>query len=410
MQAQILPANIVGWPQSILADGALNTDHEPGSGEGTAVASATTVRNNTAGTAEMKTRAGMNSSATAGNPAAATPGGSEDNETSGVQAFAPTETGASPANQQPGWPHSIGAQAEATQQEPAASQHRTGSGTPLADTAKANGGSDQEIVAGSNAFVIQSSDATAVAEESNYDGTRQAPEETVARLAHRDRAGEAAQPATHAVLAQQAGAGVEASGLARVPAGTEGTVNAMAAHAGVMAGTAAGTPAGEMFAAIDAGTGVGTPGWIHAGGQTAEAGFEDPALGWVGVRADVSGGNVHAALIPSSADAAQTLSGHLAGLNAYLAEQHTPVATLTLATTGGGGIETSSSQSMQQGAGQNLGQDAERNTPAQSQSSSPPGTATIPAAAALGAEAESGKFDAVAYTGEMRGKHISVMA
>ena len=119
--------------------------------------------------------------------------------------------------------------------------------------------------------------------------------------------------------------------MARVPFGAEGTANAMTAHAGVTAGAAAGTAAGETFAAMDAGTEVGTPGWIHAGGQTAEAGFQDPALGWVGVRADMSGGNVHAALMPGSAEAAQTLSGHLAGLNAYLAEQHTPVATLTMA-------------------------------------------------------------------------------
>ncbi len=157
--------------------------------------------------------------------------------------------------------------------------------------------------------------------------------------------------------------------MARVPTGAEGTANAMTAHAGVSAGAAAGTAAEETFAAMDAGTEVGTPGWIHAGGQTAEAGFQDPALGWVGVRADLSGGNVHAALMPGSAEAAQTLSGHLAGLNSYLAEQHTPVATLTMAAASGGGLETGAGQSMQQGAGQNPGQDAERNTPTQSQSS-----------------------------------------
>ena len=123
----------------------------------------------------------------------------------------------------------------------------------------------------------------------------------------------------------------------------------MTSHAGATAGAAAGTTAQETFSALDARTGVGTPGWIHAGGHTAEAGFQDPALGWVGVRADMSGGNIHAALLPGSEDAAQTLSGHLAGLNAYLAEQHTPVETLTLAATGGGGIEANAGQSMQQG-------------------------------------------------------------
>jgi hypothetical protein len=120
----------------------------------------------------------------------------------------------------------------------------------------------------------------------------------------------------------------------------------------------------------------------------------------------MSGGSIHAALLPGSEDAAQTLSGHLAGLNAYLAEQHTPVETLTLAAASGGGIETNTGQNMQQGTSP----DAERNTPAQSQTTLQPGTATGPAAAARGTEVESCKFDAIAYVGEMRGRHISVMA
>jgi hypothetical protein len=65
---------------------------------------------------------------------------------------------------------------------------------------------------------------------------------------------------------------------------------------------------------------------------------------------------------------------------------------------------------MQQSAGQNLGQDAERNTPTQSQSSPQPGAATIPGAAAGGTETGNGGFDGVVPTGEMRGRHISVMA
>ncbi len=198
--------------------------------------------------------------------------------------------------------------------------------------------------------------------------------------------------------------------MARVPAGAEETANATTAQAGGSAGVAKGTAAGETFAAMDAGTEVGTPGWIHAGGQTAEAGFQDPALGWVGVRADLNGGNVHAALVTGTAEAAETLSGHLAGLNSYLAEQHTPVASLTMSAASGGGAETGAGQSMQQGTGQNLGQDAERNTPTQSQSSLQAETATIPAAAGRGTGIGNGGFDGVVPMGEMRGRHISVMA
>ena len=198
--------------------------------------------------------------------------------------------------------------------------------------------------------------------------------------------------------------------MACVAAGAEGTASAMSAYVSVSAGTAAGTVAGETFAAMDAGTEVGAPGWIHAGAQTAEAGFQDPALGWVGVRADRSGGNVHAALLPGSAEAAQTLSGHLAGLSAYLVEQRTPVATLTLAGASGDKGETGVGQSMQQGTGQNLGQGAERNAPTQWRSSLQASATTISAAEVRSIETENSGLDGVVSIGEVRGRHISVMA
>lgn len=117
-------------------------------------------------------------------------------------------------------------------------------------------------------------------------------------------------------------------------------------------------PGRDTFSALDGANFAAAPAWIHAGAQRAEAGFQDPALGWVGVRADGSAGGVHAAVLPSSTDAAQTLGGHMAGLNDYLAERPLHVANLTLespenrtAESGQGG-----NQSMQQEAGQGSGQ------------------------------------------------------
>jgi hypothetical protein len=86
----------------------------------------------------------------------------------------------------------------------------------------------------------------------------------------------------------------------------------------------------EAFAAMDSGTGSVAPTWFHAGANQAEAGFRDPGLGWVGVRAQSDASGVHAAVVPNSAEASQILSGHLAGLNAYLAEGHTGVASVSL--------------------------------------------------------------------------------
>jgi hypothetical protein len=88
----------------------------------------------------------------------------------------------------------------------------------------------------------------------------------------------------------------------------------------------------DTFAALDEQNPPGAPVWIHTGGNTAEAGFKDPTLGWVGVRAQVDDGGVHAAVMPATADASQALSSNMTNLSAYLDEHHTPVQTLTMAT------------------------------------------------------------------------------
>jgi hypothetical protein len=89
--------------------------------------------------------------------------------------------------------------------------------------------------------------------------------------------------------------------------------------------------ANDTFAALDADRALSSVNWVHAGAHHAEAGYLDPALGWVGIRAEASGSGVRATLVPGSMEAAQTLGEHLPGLNAYLAEHHEPVATVTLA-------------------------------------------------------------------------------
>ncbi len=94
--------------------------------------------------------------------------------------------------------------------------------------------------------------------------------------------------------------------------------------------------AGDAFSALDAAHSTPPPTWIHSGAHHAEAGYLDPALGWVGVRAEAAASGVHAALMPGSAEAAQVLATHLSSLNAYLSEQHGPQATVTMGTFDGG--------------------------------------------------------------------------
>ena len=117
--------------------------------------------------------------------------------------------------------------------------------------------------------------------------------------------------------------------------------------------SSAATGIAETFASLDGESSTVAPTWIRAGARAAEAGYQDPALGWVGVRAQVDGNGVHAFLVPGSADAAQTLGGHMAGLNAYLTEHHTAVNTLTMAAP-----ETHwDGQGMEQGGGHGAGQE-----------------------------------------------------
>jgi hypothetical protein len=112
----------------------------------------------------------------------------------------------------------------------------------------------------------------------------------------------------------------------------------------------------EAFAAMDAEVAPGTPTWLHAGARQAEAGFEDPALGWVGVRADMGGGGLHATLVPGSDAAAQELGLHMDGLNAYMAEQHTPIESLAMAAPEARGAGHGEEQGFSQGMGQSSNQ------------------------------------------------------
>ncbi len=212
------------------------------------------------------------------------------------------------------------------------------------------------------------------------------------------------------VEGQPSGPVVDAFAMARDGAGLRGSVRGTGepAETSTVSAAASSEPR-ETFAALDAGDAAAKPTWIHAGMQRAEAGFEDPALGWVGVRADSSGGGVHAQLVPGSADAAQALSGHMAGLNAYLAEHHTPVETLTMAApeSGWAGQDsgTGGGQEMQQGAGQETAQRADPGSP-----SSPAGNVQLQPEVVSGLLTFDRGMEGSAEAARPWGTHISVMA
>lgn len=95
--------------------------------------------------------------------------------------------------------------------------------------------------------------------------------------------------------------------------------------------TSAGTTAPDTIAALDTAPAAPPATWVHTDSAHAEAGYLDPSLGWVGVRADAAGSMLHATIVPSSPEAAQVLGSHLAGLNTYLADHHGAAAQLSVA-------------------------------------------------------------------------------
>ena len=107
--------------------------------------------------------------------------------------------------------------------------------------------------------------------------------------------------------------------------------------------------------------------WTHAGTNKVEAGFQDPSLGWVGVRATTDSSGLHAAVLPSSPDASRMLSGSMADLGAYLTEQRHSVQSLTMAPPTGAGNAGSSydgaaltqDNAQQRGYGQQSGTNSE---------------------------------------------------
>ena len=178
---------------------------------------------------------------------------------------------------------------------------------------------------------------------------------------------------------------------------------------------AGGRDSREAFATLDGGpVPLGTT-WVHAGARHAEAGYQDPALGWVGVRADAGGAGIHATVVPGSADAAQALGGHIAGLNAYMAEHHTAVGSVTLAAPEGRGADAglgqNSNQSFNQGAHQGAQQDPGQRGQSARQSKMELNSPTASLSAdGTGIRAQSITQDSSGQMDWPKGTHISLMA
>jgi hypothetical protein len=238
------------------------------------------------------------------------------------------------------------------------------------------------------------------------ESSKQFTDRATSRAANRDATGDGSPSATQLTAAQPAAVDAAvSSGLRAAGAPQIFTTSALHDQPAVTAASPAATTQ-DTFSALDAAASPGTPAWTHAGSQHAEAGFRDPALGWVSVRADLNGGGIHATLVPSSTEAAQALDGHLAGLSTHLAEQQSPVASLTMASPSESGAENGMGQRMQQGAQGNPQGNAADQAQAGAQQNAPRASSI----SVLDTPAQNGILDSLTHTGDLRGTHISVMA
>ncbi len=230
----------------------------------------------------------------------------------------------------------------------------------------------------------------------------------------RVQAGNAAEREKHLADAQPAGTGVEAVRFAGEASGARGAGNAVGVHGGLAANASASLSAHETFTALDAGANASSPSWIHAGAQRAEAGFQDPSLGWVGVRADLNAGGIHAALVPGSPEAAQALAGHLAGLSAHLATRHPGVQAVTVAApearVGSWGGGQGSGQGAYDGSNRGSGQNPQQGGTAQQQSGAARGDGSAPVVGAVATSAHSRGTVSTAGVAARGGAYISVVA
>jgi hypothetical protein len=323
--------------------------------------------------------------------------GTESSATGRAESGAGSEGALSPGRVRP--------QADEPIREAAQSQIQAQLGSQGLEAAAAPVASEEAGRGSANAQAGKSSAVLPLAAKPGLASGGRSATQAMLRLAHGSGTGEPAEHGNRPLDGQPAGPAADASALARDPAGARAS---MSAANDSSTGAASGTTSRETFAALDSEAAPGAPTWIHAGAQRAEAGFQDPALGWVGVRADMGTGGVHASLVPGSADAAQALGGHMAGLNSYLAEHHTPIETLTLAAPegrwAGPAGNQDASQGMNQGQGGGQGAFAE---PQSNPSSTPPG---LIAAASLEASAQTGNRDLAVPIARPGGLHISVMA
>lgn len=86
----------------------------------------------------------------------------------------------------------------------------------------------------------------------------------------------------------------------------------------------------DTFATLDERSVPSVATWMHSSTHKVEAGYLDPSLGWIRIRADASSAGVQSSVIPSTPEAADALRGNLTELNSYLSKQSGELVSVTV--------------------------------------------------------------------------------
>jgi hypothetical protein len=163
----------------------------------------------------------------------------------------------------------------------------------------------------------------------------------------------------------------------------------------------------ETFEAIDAQDQIPASQWTLSGSRRAEAGFQDPSLGWVSVRAQAGTGGIHATLVPASDVAGEALNTHLAGLNAHVTPRYEHLNPITLASPD----VAMNGQDAAEHSPQRDGRGSHQSEAQQSQNSQTPRTDTVQSISSPIMPVEMGSVESTAITaGQSPGEqHVSVI-
>lgn len=260
-------------------------------------------------------------------------------------------------------PQDVQSASTQTAQAGASQNHSVTSSTATAKPQSASPAAVSRLSAGNGSKQKQvaapaSEDTTAASSVDSSESTTTSEKATTRATTHDVSERTPSEQSVHSVNTNLTHGGVTDAVAASVV--RDSSINAAHSNTSIdhpeVASVTSGGSAQAAFTALDSASPSTATAWTRTNAHAAEAGYQDPALGWVSVRAQQDTTGLHATVVPVSQDAAQSLGTHLAGLQTYLSEHRTPVDSLTIASPDASASGFNLNQGMNSQSGQNHNQ------------------------------------------------------